>query len=183
MLRLGHARVVPRPFVLRVYAAGTPEGWRAMPGGFCRMSDQAEARAVSMGKGVESADVWVLAKDPVEVASLLPPPETARIVRMLGNLPSRAADNLFWFGRYLEREEATLRLVRCLAARARSTPRRRSTGAPIDRAAEGAAVGLGRDPRRNRRRKPDVASETALRDEQSTARRWRSPGRRATPRR
>jgi uncharacterized alpha-E superfamily protein len=41
-----------------------------------------------------------------------------RIVRMLGNLPSRAADNLFWFGRYLEREEATLRLVRCLCARA-----------------------------------------------------------------
>ena len=37
---------------------------------------------------------------------------------MLGNLPSRAADNLFWFGRYLEREEATLRLVRCLCARA-----------------------------------------------------------------
>ncbi len=37
---------------------------------------------------------------------------------MLGNLPSRAADNLFWFGRYLEREEATLRLVRCLSARA-----------------------------------------------------------------
>ncbi len=37
---------------------------------------------------------------------------------MLGNLPSRAADNLFWFGRYLERAEATLRLVRCLCARA-----------------------------------------------------------------
>ncbi len=36
---------------------------------------------------------------------------------MLGNLPSRAADNLFWFGRYLERAEATLRLVRCLCAK------------------------------------------------------------------
>jgi uncharacterized alpha-E superfamily protein len=53
----------------------------------------------------------------VEATSLLPTPEKARIVRMLGNLPSRAADNLFWFGRYLEREEATLRLVRCLSAR------------------------------------------------------------------
>jgi uncharacterized alpha-E superfamily protein len=36
---------------------------------------------------------------------------------LLGNLPSRAADNLFWFGRYLERAEATLRVVRCLSAR------------------------------------------------------------------
>ena len=109
---------MPRPFVLRVYAAATPDGWRVMPGGFCRISDQPDARAVSMGEGVESADVWVLADRPVEVTSLLPTPENVRIVRMLGNLPSRAADNLFWFGRYLEREEATLRLVRCLCARA-----------------------------------------------------------------
>src|SRR5207248_4440057 len=29
-------------------------------------------------------------------------------------LPSRAADNLFWLGRYLERAEATLRLIRAL---------------------------------------------------------------------
>jgi uncharacterized alpha-E superfamily protein len=70
-----------------------------------------------MGDGVESADVWVLAENPVEVSSLLPTPEGVRITRLLGNLPSRAADNLFWFGRYLERAEATLRVVRCLAAR------------------------------------------------------------------
>ena len=107
----------PRPFVLRVYCAATPKGWRVMPGGFCRISDQPDARAVSMGDGVESADVWVLADKPVEASSLLPSPDSVRITRLLGNLPSRAADNLFWFGRYLERAEATLRVVRCLAAR------------------------------------------------------------------
>jgi uncharacterized alpha-E superfamily protein len=32
----------------------------------------------------------------------------------LGNLPGRAADNLYWLGRYLERAEATLRLARSL---------------------------------------------------------------------
>jgi uncharacterized circularly permuted ATP-grasp superfamily protein/uncharacterized alpha-E superfamily protein len=111
-------RLVPRPFVLRVYAAATPDGWRVMPGGFCRISDQSDARAVSMGEGVESADVWVISDSPVETTSLLPAPEKVRIVRLLGNLPSRAADNLFWFGRYLEREEATLRLVRCICQRA-----------------------------------------------------------------
>jgi uncharacterized circularly permuted ATP-grasp superfamily protein/uncharacterized alpha-E superfamily protein len=116
--RWEQGRLVPRPFVLRVYAAATPEGWRVMPGGFARVSDKSDARAVSMTGGVESADVWVLADSPVETTSLLPTPEKVRIVRMLGNLPSRAADNLFWFGRYLEREEATLRLVRCLCSRA-----------------------------------------------------------------
>ena len=104
--------------MLRVYAAATPDGWKVMPGGFCRVADKPDARVVSMGAGVESADVWVLAENPVEVTTLLPAPDEVRIVRVLGNLPSRAADNLFWFGRYIERLEATLRLVRCLSARA-----------------------------------------------------------------
>ena len=110
-------RLEPRPFVLRVYAARTPDGWKIMPGGFCRISGRTDARAVSMGEGVQSADVWVLADKPVEMVSLLPTDETVRIRRIMGTLPSRAADNLFWLGRYLERSEATLRLIRCLAGR------------------------------------------------------------------
>jgi uncharacterized circularly permuted ATP-grasp superfamily protein/uncharacterized alpha-E superfamily protein len=115
--RWAEDRLEPRPFVLRVYCAAARDGWRVMPGGFCRISDQRDARAVSMGDGVESADVWVLAENPVEASTNLPSPESVRITRLLGNLPSRAADNLFWFGRYLERAEATLRVVRCLSAR------------------------------------------------------------------
>jgi uncharacterized circularly permuted ATP-grasp superfamily protein/uncharacterized alpha-E superfamily protein len=110
-------KLQPRPFVLRVYATATKDGWKVMPGGFCRISDKADARVVSMGEGVESADVWVLSDKPVEVSTLLPARGEMRIIRLLGNLPSRAADNLFWFGRYLERGEATLRLVRCLTNR------------------------------------------------------------------
>ena len=111
----GH--IEPRPFVLRVFATATPEGWRVMPGGFCRISGAHDARAVSMGGGAQSADVWVLADTPVEMTTLLPSAEGGRIRRIMGNLPSRAADNLFWLGRYLERGEATLRLIRCLAGR------------------------------------------------------------------
>jgi uncharacterized circularly permuted ATP-grasp superfamily protein/uncharacterized alpha-E superfamily protein len=110
-------RIEPRPFVLRVYAANTPAGWKIMPGGFCRISGRTDVRAVSMGEGVQSADVWVLADKPVEMVSLLPTDETVRIRRIMGTLPSRAADNLLWLGRYLERSEATLRLIRCLAGR------------------------------------------------------------------
>ncbi|MEW6643238.1 MAG: circularly permuted type 2 ATP-grasp protein [Pseudomonadota bacterium] len=110
-------KLVPRPFVLRVFAAATPDGWQVMPGGFCLISDKADARAVSMGDGVQSADVWVLSQSPVPVETLLPSKENVNIRRILGNLPSRAADNLFWFGRYLERAEATLRIVRSLCAK------------------------------------------------------------------
>jgi uncharacterized alpha-E superfamily protein len=110
-------RLTPRPFVLRVFAARSTEGWTIMPGGFCRISDRLDARAVSMGEGIRSADVWIISDKPVEPITLLPTDETVRIRRLMGNLPSRAADNLFWLGRYLERTEATLRLVRCLAGR------------------------------------------------------------------
>jgi uncharacterized alpha-E superfamily protein len=49
-------------------------------------------------------------------ASLLQAPGSVRIRLIAGLLPSRAADNLFWLGRYLERIEATLRLVRALSS-------------------------------------------------------------------
>ncbi|WP_373288251.1 circularly permuted type 2 ATP-grasp protein [Chelatococcus reniformis] len=109
-------RLEPRPFVLRVYAAATADGWTVMPGGFCRVSSSPDARALSMGEGVQSADVWVLADKPVEITTLLPRSDAVKTRRIVGVLPSRAADNLFWLGRYLERAEATLRLVRCLCS-------------------------------------------------------------------
>jgi uncharacterized circularly permuted ATP-grasp superfamily protein/uncharacterized alpha-E superfamily protein len=110
--------LTPRPFTLRVFAAATPEGWKIMPGGFCRVSDRRDARAISMGAGAKSADVWVVGDDgPEPATTLLPATDDARIVRVPGNLPSRAADNLFWMGRYLERAEAKLRVVRCLCNR------------------------------------------------------------------
>jgi uncharacterized circularly permuted ATP-grasp superfamily protein/uncharacterized alpha-E superfamily protein len=107
-------RLEPAPFVLRVYAAATPEGFKIMPGGFCRTSDQLDVRAISMGEGARTADVWVISDQPVERVTLLANQDEVQVRRLMGHLPSRAADNLFWLGRYLERAEATLRLVRSL---------------------------------------------------------------------
>lgn len=112
-----NGRLQPRPMTLRVFAAATPDGWKVMPGGFCRISDEPDARAVSMQSGVRSSDVWVTSDAPVEQVTLLPTPDRIPIRRITGTLPSRAADNLFWLGRYLERTEATLRLVRALLGR------------------------------------------------------------------
>jgi uncharacterized circularly permuted ATP-grasp superfamily protein/uncharacterized alpha-E superfamily protein len=111
---LRDGRLEPAPFVLRVYAAWTPEGWRVMPGGFCRTSERLDVRAISMGEDARTADVWVIDDKPVERMTLMANKDDVKVRRILGHLPSRAADNLFWLGRYLERAEATLRLARSL---------------------------------------------------------------------
>ncbi len=110
-------RLEAAPFTLRVFATATADGgFQVMPGGFCRTSDQSDARAISMGAGARTADVWIIHDTPASPFTLLANQEDVRVRRILGNLPSRAADNLFWLGRYLERAEATLRLVRGLGA-------------------------------------------------------------------
>jgi uncharacterized circularly permuted ATP-grasp superfamily protein/uncharacterized alpha-E superfamily protein len=111
-------RLQPRPFVLRLFLAAVgDDDWTVMPGGFCRIAGSTDPRFVSLQEGASVSDVWVLSGKPVAETSLLPPPDKVRIRRTTGTLPSRAADNLFWLSRYLERSEATLRLVRALLGR------------------------------------------------------------------
>ncbi|MGO9632198.1 MAG: circularly permuted type 2 ATP-grasp protein [Xanthobacteraceae bacterium] len=110
-------RLQPRPFTLRLYLAKVADRWQVMSGGFVRIADDAETRAVSLQRGAATADAWVLARGPVAETTLLPAPERIEVQRASGLLPSRAADNLFWVGRYVERAETTLRLVRALMNR------------------------------------------------------------------
>lgn len=123
----------PRPFTLRVFAAATAEGWKIMPGGFCRVGDHRDARAISMGAGAQSADVWVLGEAAEPATTLLPADKDVKVVRVPGNLPSRAADNLFWMGRYLERTESTLRIVRTMCNRMNESPVGSKHRQPIER--------------------------------------------------
>jgi uncharacterized circularly permuted ATP-grasp superfamily protein/uncharacterized alpha-E superfamily protein len=113
-----NGRLEPRPFTLRVFLARTHEGWRVMPGGIVRVADDADTRAVTMQHGGRAGDAWVLSDKPVPETTLLPTPDRITINRAIGALPSRAAVNLFWLARYVERAEATLRLVRALVNRA-----------------------------------------------------------------
>ena len=109
------AGLLPRPFSLRVFAARGGDGrWVVLPGGFVRIGDQPDARAAVMGEGSWSADVIVHGPDPVEPVSLLQPTDSVELRRNPGTLPSRVADNLFWLGRYLERGEALLGVIRVL---------------------------------------------------------------------
>ncbi|NIJ65521.1 putative circularly permuted ATP-grasp superfamily protein/putative alpha-E superfamily protein [Sphingomonas leidyi] len=112
---VAEGRLVARPFTLRVFAARGADGaWTVLPGGFARIGEHADARAAVMGEGMWSADVCVHGADPVEPVSLLPAGDSTRLRRNPGTLPSRVADNMFWLGRYLERGEAQLGVIRVL---------------------------------------------------------------------
>lgn len=104
-------KLSPRPMSLRVFAARTRDGWQIMPGGFARIGASEDVSAIAMQKGGAVADVWIVSDSPVKWSTLLPPEESFTR-NMPGSLPSRAADNLFWLGRYIERAEGALRILR-----------------------------------------------------------------------
>ncbi|HEX7781401.1 MAG TPA: circularly permuted type 2 ATP-grasp protein [Sphingobium sp.] len=110
-----NGRMVARPFTLRVFVTRDSNGaWRTMPGGFARLAAHGDIRAVLMGEGDMSADVCIVGSSTQTPVSLLDTSPSPPIRRIAGTLPSRAADNLFWLARYLERGENTLRIVRAL---------------------------------------------------------------------
>jgi len=110
-------RLEPRPITLRVYAARTSGGWTIMPGGFARVGFTLDNSAIAMQHGGQAADVWVVSSKPVERVSLLSGDGEKLVRNSAGSLPSRAADNLIWLGRYAERCEATIRILRAYNAR------------------------------------------------------------------
>jgi len=104
-------RLVPRPMTVRVFAARTSEGWQIMPGGYARVGHSDDAAALAMQQGGRVADVWIVNDAPVPHDTLMT--REGKYLREAPSvLPSRAADNLFWLGRYVERAESTIRMLR-----------------------------------------------------------------------
>jgi uncharacterized circularly permuted ATP-grasp superfamily protein/uncharacterized alpha-E superfamily protein len=110
-------KLEPRPITLRVYAARTRDGWTIMPGGFARVGYSLDTAAIAMQRGGQAADVWVVSSRPVEKVTLFAQADEQIVRTSAGSLPSRAADNLIWLGRYAERCEATIRILRAYNAR------------------------------------------------------------------
>ena len=106
------------PVVLRVYVAATSKGYEVMPGGLTRVADGIDPTASWLELGDVSKDTWLLSDQPVEQFSLLAQRQAnQRLHRGGRDLPSRAADSLFWLGRYTERAEGAVRLLRSLVSR------------------------------------------------------------------
>jgi uncharacterized circularly permuted ATP-grasp superfamily protein/uncharacterized alpha-E superfamily protein len=112
-------RLQPRHITIRAYVTHSPRGYEAMPGGLTRVSATHDSLVVTMQRGGGSKDLWIRA-DSTEVnpvTLLRQSSQHAEILRSGGDLPSRVADNMFWLGRYLERAEGAVRLLRSLFAR------------------------------------------------------------------
>lgn len=112
-----------RPVSVRVFAAWTPQGYVVMPGGLVRVAQDDHARTLSIQSGAASKDAWVGGEGPADTFSLLRPTGRAVELRRTGEAPpSRAMDNLFWLGRYAERAESTIRVLRAITARLDEEP-------------------------------------------------------------
>jgi uncharacterized circularly permuted ATP-grasp superfamily protein/uncharacterized alpha-E superfamily protein len=105
-------RVMPRSGVLRVFAlAEGPNAWRVLPGGLVRMAPRGQLIA-AMQRGGSSADCWVQTGGAVDHTSLLhSAPSTLALASQGRTVTSRAAENLFWLGRYTERAENAIRVA------------------------------------------------------------------------
>jgi len=111
-VRTAHG-VTARHVVLRVFAAWNGTSYAVMPGGLTRVSTEDRSLVVSMQLGGGSKDTWVLSTSEEPPAGRLRDSQTFS-PRSSGELPSRVSDNLFWLGRYAERIEGGVRLVRAL---------------------------------------------------------------------
>lgn len=105
----------PRAAMLRVYAlADGPQSWRVLPGGLVRLAQRGQLMA-SMQYGGSSADCWVMTRGEVDRTSLLlSAPSTLDLAQTRRPVTSRAAENLFWLGRYTERSENAVRLAQVI---------------------------------------------------------------------
>jgi len=105
-------RLVPRSSMLRVFAlADGAQRWRVLPGGLVRLAPRGQLMA-SMQRGGSSADCWALTDGEVDATSLLhTAPSTIALAQHQRAVTSRAAENLFWLGRYTERAENGVRLA------------------------------------------------------------------------
>ena len=123
-LRLSTAPVLvgdqlkPRHLVVRAFLTSNGSTFAVMPGALTRVASADGSLVVSMQKGGGSKDTWLLSPGPVNDFSLLPATvQPVELSRAGGDLPSRAADDLYWLGRYVERAECVVRLLRGILVR------------------------------------------------------------------
>lgn len=101
-----------RAMMLRLFAVTDGQGnYTVMPGGLTRVAGNQHG-IVSMQKGGTSLDTWVRSGEPVERTTNLKEKLQAKDLKALRRpVSSRAAEHLFWLGRYTERASFSLRLL------------------------------------------------------------------------
>ena len=103
----------PRQALLRCFMVAESGSYQLMPGSLTRSAVQQGDVPVSNQMGAMSKDTWVIASKTQDHTHLPENINNKHISRHYNNtLPSRVAENLFWVGRYAERTEGSIRLLR-----------------------------------------------------------------------
>lgn len=114
---LGTTGLESRPSVLRTFTVARGDSYAAMPGGLTRVLPDAVVR-IAPDTSLTAKDTWVLASEPERLTGFwLQGGPAVEAVAPEASMSSRAAENLFWFGRYAERAETLIRLLRVVGDR------------------------------------------------------------------
>lgn len=128
--------IEPRNCILRSFSVASDQSYQVMPGGLTRVAANKDQFAISNQFGAISKDTWVLCPEQSGVQDTVSSPnlnqaqsqtqsqsniQSSSPTPSLGQhhplpaiyepLASRAADNLFWVGRHMERIFASIRLL------------------------------------------------------------------------
>lgn len=123
----------PRKVLLRCFGVARHNGYEIMPGALSRSAPSQADGPISNQSGSISKDTWILTESAPQAPESILRENTLAPRRGHNNaLPSRAADNIFWVGRYTERAEATARLLRATLKKISINPDR---GNPHEEAA------------------------------------------------
>ena len=103
--------------LMRIFACATADGFSVMPGGLAVSSADREILVGASPEQQQSKDIWVISDRPVEAFSLMKEYRSTGSFKRSSDLPSRVADHLLWLGRYLERAERLVALMRSIFRR------------------------------------------------------------------
>lgn len=109
--------LTPVRYAFRAFVIATEDGFRVLPGGLGRLSPSAATHVLPNGYG--SKDLWLPSEggEPPAGSILSAHLSDVHLRRTGRDLLSRSADHLFWLGRYTERAETIMRLLRAVLSR------------------------------------------------------------------
>jgi len=105
-------RIVPQKVLFRSFLVSNQNDYVAMSGGLVRSSADAANFLISSQTGGFSKDAWIISPEPGRVVNVLKETPESAVETYNDMLPSHAAENLFWVGRYTERILGNARFLR-----------------------------------------------------------------------
>jgi uncharacterized circularly permuted ATP-grasp superfamily protein/uncharacterized alpha-E superfamily protein len=105
-------KIIPQKVLFRSFLVSNQDEYVAMAGGLVRSSADAGNFLISSQSGGFSKDAWIISPEPGRVVTVLQETPESIAESYHDMLPSHAAENLFWVGRYTERILGTARFMR-----------------------------------------------------------------------